>query len=72
MAERYELNHKDIDSVVRYLEIHEPENATRERAIALLEDLQAGVHQIAHTNPAMLEKLENELKENRHTSDETA
>lgn len=68
MAESYELNEKDINSVTRYLEIHDPENATREKAIALLEDLQAGVHQMAHTNPELLEKLQKELEENRHTS----
>lgn len=70
MAESYELNEKDIDSVIRYLKIHEPENATRERAIALLEDLQAGVHMMAHNNPDLLEKLQKELEENKHSSDE--
>jgi hypothetical protein len=70
MAESYELNEKDINSVIRYLKIHEPENATRERAIALLEDLQAGVHMMAHNNPDLLEKLQKELEENKHSSDE--
>lgn len=69
MAENYELNEKDIDSVIRYLEIHDPENATRERAIDLLEDLQAGVHKMAHTNPELLEKLQKELEENKHSSE---
>lgn len=66
MAESYELNEKDINSVTRYLEIHDAENATRERAIALLEDLQAGVHNMAHNNPELLEKLQKELAENKH------
>ena len=70
MAEGYELNEKDIESVVHYLKIHEPENATRERAIALLEDLQAGVHMMAHNNPELLAKLQKELDENKHSSDE--
>lgn len=67
MAENYELNEKDINSVLRYLEIHEPKDATRERAIALLEDLQAGVHSLAHNNPELLEKLQKELEENKHS-----
>jgi hypothetical protein len=71
MAENYELNEKDISSVVHYLEIHEPENATREKAIAILEDLQTGVHRMAHTNPALLEKLQKELEENAHSDAQT-
>ncbi len=66
MTENYEPNEKDIKSVIRYLEIHDPENATRERAIALLEDLQAGVHSMAHNNPELLEQLQKELAENKH------
>jgi hypothetical protein len=70
MADGYELNEKDIASIVRYLKIHEPENATRERAIALLEDLRAGVDIMAYNNPDLLEKLQKELEENKHSSDE--
>lgn len=70
MAASYELNEKDINSIVRYLTIHEPENATRERAIALLEDLQAGVHIMAHNNPDMLERLQKELEENKHSAEQ--
>jgi len=70
MAESYELNEKDIASIVRYLKIHEPGNATRERAIALLEDLRAGADAMALNNPDLLEKLQKELKENKHSSEE--
>ncbi len=62
MAEDYEINEKDIESTIRFLKIHDPENATPEKAIALLEDLRAGVHQMSHSNPELLEKLLKDLK----------
>lgn len=33
----YKINEKDIQSVIRYLKIHDPENADREYAIQILE-----------------------------------
>ena len=62
MDESYEMNEKDIESVIRFLEAHDPENATREKAIELLEDLHAGVHSMAHNNPELLEELQEELE----------
>ena len=62
MAKDYEPNEEDIDSVIRYLKIHDPENATPEKAIAMLEDLQMFFHKISHDNPELLEKLYKELK----------
>ena len=32
----YDINEKDIDGIIRFLKIHDPENATPERAIAFL------------------------------------
>lgn len=32
----YDINEKDIDGVIRFLKINDPENATPERAIAFL------------------------------------
>ncbi len=37
MSKDYEINEGDIDSVIRFLKIHNPENATPEKAIALLD-----------------------------------
>lgn len=65
MAKGYELNEKDIDSVIRYLKIHDPKNATPEKALAMLEDLQAFFHNISHENPELLEKLYEELENKR-------
>ena len=57
----YKINEKDIDTVINFLKIHDPNNATPEKAIELLEDLQAGAHQLAHSNPELLEELHKAL-----------
>jgi hypothetical protein len=61
----YEINEKDIDSVIRYLKIHDPDNATPEKAIALLEEMQAGIHEIGHENPDLLFELQKELDKDK-------
>lgn len=38
MADDYEINEKDIDSVIRFLKTVDPENATPEMAINILEE----------------------------------
>jgi hypothetical protein len=38
----------DIEKVLRYLKIHEPEKATREPAIEILDDMQLAAHILAH------------------------
>lgn len=43
--DEYVASQEDIDSIVRFLRIFDPENATQERAIAFLSYLQVGVHQ---------------------------
>ena len=68
MAEPYEINEKDIDSVIRFLKIHDPENATPEMAIALLEHMQAAFHTMSHDDPDMLEKIYRDLKKSHKSS----
>ncbi|MGB3945906.1 MAG: hypothetical protein WBK76_03655 [Candidatus Saccharimonadales bacterium] len=46
--EEYEINEKDIDSVLNYMRIFDPENATSEKAIEFLEYLRVGLHEKAH------------------------
>lgn len=58
----YQIGEKDIESVINYLRIHDPDNATAEKAIILLEELQAGVHMLAHTNPELLDQLYKDLR----------
>lgn len=62
MTKQYEINEKDIDSVISYLKTIDPENATPEMAIAFLEQLQASVHLLAHEDPEILEKIYRDLK----------
>lgn len=53
----YEINEKDIESVVRYLKIFHPENANREYAVEMLVYLQATFHRLAITDPDALEEM---------------
>lgn len=63
----YEINEKDIDSVINYLRINDPENATPEKAIAFLEELQSGLHMLEHTNPDLLDKIYDDIKRKDNT-----
>ena len=65
MNEEYEINEKDIDSVINYLKINDPENATPEKAIAFLEEMQIGLHMLEHSNPELLDKLFNDVRNNK-------
>jgi hypothetical protein len=60
--EEYEINEKDIESVIRWLTINDPQHADRETAISLLQEMKAGFHGMAHNNPELLEKLRHELE----------
>ncbi len=66
MAKKYEITDKDIESALRYLKVYDPEHATPEMAISLLEDLREGFHNMAHHNPRLLEQLQEELEANKH------
>ncbi len=61
----YELNEQDIDSVIRYLKVHDPKNATPEMAMALLEHMRAAFHTMAHDNPEMLDEIYQDLKKQK-------
>ncbi|MCL5675756.1 MAG: hypothetical protein M1120_01365 [Patescibacteria group bacterium] len=58
----YKLNDKDIESVIKFLKTIDPENATPEMAIELLERLKAGIHTMVHENPEKLKEIFEELK----------
>ncbi|HSW97577.1 MAG TPA: hypothetical protein VLF89_07165 [Candidatus Saccharimonadales bacterium] len=53
----YEINERDIDGMVRFLKTTDPEHATPEMAIALLEHFQAKFHMLGHTDPDKLYKM---------------
>jgi hypothetical protein len=60
----YEINEKDIDSVVNFLKVTDPEHATPEMAIAILEYLQVEIHMLSHTDPQKLEDMLVDLQKN--------
>lgn len=62
MEKPYEINDKDIDSVIRWLKINDPERADRENAIGMLQDLHTGFHQMSDSNPELLKKLQADLQ----------
>lgn len=67
MSNGYQINEKDIDTVLNYLKIHDPENATPEMAIAFLEFFKAKFHELAHTDPEKLEEIYKEFKKEKET-----
>lgn len=67
MSNGYQINEKDIDKVLNYLKIHDPEHATPEMAIAFLEYFKAKFHELAHTDPDKLDELYEEFKNAKKT-----
>lgn len=65
MSKAYEINEKDIDTVLGILKRSGHDDATPEMAIAILEELQANVHMLAHTDPDKLIELYNKLKRDK-------
>ena len=51
MVKDYKISEKDIESVIRFLKLTDPEHATREMAIQILETMQATFHRMAHDDP---------------------
>lgn len=64
-SQDYEINEKDIDAVLNILKKTDPDNATPEMAIAILEHLQATVHELGHTNPDLLLEIFEDLKKQK-------
>ena len=58
----YEINEEDIESVVKYLKIHDPENADRDYAIQLLEAMQQTAKELVDQDLTFAQLLEETLK----------
>jgi hypothetical protein len=65
MADFYEINDKDIDGMLNYLRIFEPENATREYAAEFLKYLKLGARRTGRFNPDELPELLKAFKKSR-------
>ena len=57
MTKGYELNEKDIDSMLNWLKLNRPEYATPEFAIDVLEELHATLHTMSHEEPDNLDNM---------------
>lgn len=65
MSEPYQIDEKDIDTVLGILKRTDPKHATPEKAIEILESLQAGFHSLGHTKPEALAEIQKELEKNK-------
>jgi len=61
----YQISEKDIEAVINYLKIFDPENATPEMAIELFEYMQATYHNINHEDPEHLKKIYEDLQKQK-------
>ena len=66
MSGGYKLNEEDINKVLNYLKIHDPEHATPEMAIEFLEYFKAKFHELAHTDPEKLDEIYEEFKKEKN------
>lgn len=57
MAKQYELNEKDIDTVLNILKRTDPEHATPEWAIRILEYLYTTLNDMSFDDPERLDSL---------------
>lgn len=62
MIKGYEINEKDIKGAINFLKHTDPEHATPEMAIELLEFLQKNAHTLAHTDLNKLTEIYSEFK----------
>lgn len=63
--DRYQINEKDINTVLKILKRIDPKNATSEMAITILEHFQTKFHILAHEDPNKLVELFDQLKEEK-------
>ena len=62
LPDDYEMSEKDIDWVIEYLKVKDPEHATALDAIDFLEFNRTFIHQMAHREDINLEDLYNKYK----------
>lgn len=68
LPDDYEITEADIDKMMHYLRVTMPEDTiTPEMAINKLEEMHDSFHNLAHSNPELLERWFEEIQ----TSDDT-
>lgn len=63
----YEITEQDIESTFKYLQIFHPEKASKEYALAMLEYLKAGYHELSKVDPEGLDKLYLAFEESKNS-----
>jgi hypothetical protein len=66
--QKYQINEKDIESVMNFLKFTDPEHATPEMAIDILEHLQVSVHNMNDFDPDTLVKIYEEIQKEKELS----
>lgn len=62
MTKDYDYPEADIDRMIVYIKSIDPENATPEMAIMMLENEYAKNHKLSHEQPEVLEAIYNDIK----------
>lgn len=62
---KYEITEKDIETALKFLKATDPEHATPEMAIELLEHMHATFHTMIHEDPETLAKIYEDLKKQK-------
>ena len=57
MNDKYEINEEDIDKIIRYQKIHDPDNADRDYAIQLIESFQGFSSELARSDEGLAEAI---------------
>lgn len=57
MNDDYQINEEDIQAIIRYQKIHDPENADRDYAIQLIEAMQSFGSELARSDEALAEAI---------------
>lgn len=65
MARNYEITEADIDRMIEYIRTIDPDNATPEMAIRMLENEYAKYHTLSHQKPEVLEAIYHDLNDEK-------
>ncbi len=57
MNDEYHINEEDIQAIIRYQKIHDPENADRDYAIQLIETMQSIGSELARSDEELAEAI---------------
>lgn len=65
MTKDYEINEADIERIISYIKLTDPDNATPEMAITVLENMYAKYHVLSHEEPEILDAIFKDIKDKK-------